>query len=73
MRKEIKEQLPQWYKSNDEYGLILTDDIDSLLSCSIIQSAHPNWNIEQIMIFKGNKKRYDRGEDALLQDFLAET
>ena len=73
MREKIKEQLPQWYKSNEDYGLILTDDIDSLLSCAIIQTTHPNWKIEQIMIFKGNKKRYDRGDDALLKDFLGVT
>lgn len=73
MRKEIKEQLPKWYNDTKDYGLILTDDLDSLLSCAVIQTIKPNWKIEQIMIFKGNKKRYDRGEDALLKDFLGVT
>ncbi len=73
MKKQIKRRLPQWYKSNEDYGLILTDDLDSLLGCAIIQSVKPNWKIEQAMIFKGNKKRYEQGKDSVLKDYLGIT
>lgn len=43
----------EWIDGTDKYGLILTDDIDSLLSCAILKSVK-NWDIEQIFLFKAN-------------------
>ena len=51
MKAEYKEKLPQWYTSNEKFDLILTDDIDSLLSCAILKQVK-NWNIEQVFLFK---------------------
>ena len=41
----------EWIDSTNEYGLILTDDLDSLLSCAILKYVK-GWNIEQTYIFK---------------------
>ena len=48
----------KWIDGSDEYGLILTDDIDSLLSCSILKQKK-NWNVEQILLFKACSKNFD--------------
>ncbi len=56
MKEFYKDKFPQWYKDNSDYGLILTDDIDSLLGCSILKAVK-GWNIEQIMLFKANKAK----------------
>lgn len=51
LKDQLKQQLPQWYKDREnKYSLILTDDIDSLLSCAILK-AKMNWDIEQVMLF----------------------
>ena len=51
LKDELKQKLPQWYKDTEnKYGLILTDDIDSLLSCAILK-AKMNWNIQEVMLF----------------------
>ena len=48
-----------WIDNTYEYGLILTDDLDSLLGCAILKAVK-GWNIEQIMLFKADKnRRYD--------------
>ena len=36
MRQDIKNKLPEWYKDLEGSKLLLTDDIDSLLSCCIL-------------------------------------
>lgn len=43
-----------WIDSTDKYGLILTDDLDSLLGCAILKQIK-NWNIESIMLFNPKK------------------
>ena len=48
----------EWIDGSDEYGLILTDDIDSLLSCSILKQKK-NWNVEQILLFKACSQNFD--------------
>ncbi len=42
-----------WIDSKEKYGLILTDDIDSLLGCAILKQVK-DWDIEQIFLFKAN-------------------
>lgn len=56
MKAEYKERLPQWYKDTKKYDLILTDDIDSLLSCAILKNVK-GWNIEYVMLFKADKEK----------------
>lgn len=58
----------EWIDSTDEYGLILTDDLDSLLSCAILKYVK-GWNIEQAYIFKANKQIV-KSKDAQLYDYL---
>lgn len=58
----------EWIDSTDEYGLILTDDLDSLLSCAILKYVK-GWNIEQAYIFKANKPIV-KSKDAQLYDYL---
>lgn len=36
MKKEIKEKFPSWIEENIDYSLCLSDDIDSLFSCIIL-------------------------------------
>lgn len=58
----------EWIDSTDEYGLILTDDLDSLLSCAILKHVK-GWSIEQAYIFKANKPIV-KSKDAQLYDYL---
>ena len=60
----------EWIDGTDKYGLILTDDLDSLLSCAILKSVK-GWNIEQAYIFKGNKPMV-KSKDEQLYDYLGE-
>lgn len=54
MKEEYEKKLPQWYKDTKKYDLILSDDIDSLLSCAIL-SKLKGWEIEYLMLFKADK------------------
>ena len=40
MEKKYLEKVPDWYKSNEKFDLVLSDDIDSLASISEIGRAH---------------------------------
>ncbi len=48
--------LPKWYEDSKKYGLILTDDIDSLLSCTILKQVK-QWEIDRVLIFKADKDK----------------
>lgn len=53
MNNKYLEQIPKWYTSEDTYfDLILSDDIDSLTSCAVINQAK-KWNIEYFYDFSG--------------------
>lgn len=41
--------MPEWYKDNNKYDLVLSNDIDSLVSCSIIPK---DWEIEYFYDFE---------------------
>ena len=62
MKEEYRNKIEKensWIDSKDEYGLILTDDLDSLLGCAILKQIK-GWNIEQVMLFKASpNKQYD--------------
>lgn len=66
MKERYLEQLPQWYKEKEDCDLILTDDIDSLLSCAILEHVK-GWHIEQVMLFKAN------GISEIRKDYLGAT
>ena len=44
MDKKFLEKIPQWYKNNNEKDIILSDDIDGLVSASILRKVK-NWEI----------------------------
>lgn len=56
MKDEYKIKLPKWYEDTKKYDLILTDDIDSLMSCAILKAVK-NWDIEYVMLFKLDKNK----------------
>lgn len=51
MKSKIKERFPQWCSDNEDYELMLTDDIDSLVSCALLKKLKVMRQIT-IMIFK---------------------
>lgn len=68
MNVEYLSKVPEWYKSNEKFDLVLSDDIDSLTTVAVVQSVHPNWNVEYFydfdniyaspdVYFKENKSR----------------
>ena len=50
MNTEIREKLPNWVNKESEYCLCLSDDIDSLLSCYILEK-YRNWGIKYFYSF----------------------
>jgi hypothetical protein len=54
MKKEFKEKLPMWYKDITPFELCLTDDIDSLLSCTFLNEKF--WS--DIKMFYSFSKMY---------------
>lgn len=60
MNIKYKEQLPLWIASIDkDYGLILSNDIDSLASCCLLQKE-TNWKIKAVMLHYFNKYRIEK-------------
>lgn len=68
MNVEYLNKVPEWYKSNEKFDLVLSDDIDSLTTVAVVQGVHPNWNVEYFydfdniyaspdIYFKENKSR----------------
>ncbi|BDH63310.1 hypothetical protein MTP04_34400 [Lysinibacillus sp. PLM2] len=39
MRKDVKEKFPSWIEEGKEYQLCMSDDIDSWLSCCVLESV----------------------------------
>lgn len=59
LKENIKKTLPEWYKDRtNKYHTILTDDLDSLLSCTILEHEM-GWSIEEIFLFKKGKNEQD--------------
>ncbi|WP_143452678.1 hypothetical protein [Konateibacter massiliensis] len=59
MKEQYRKRLlngNEWIDSVDKYGLILTDDLDSLLGCAILKAVK-DWDIEQVFLFKANKAK----------------
>lgn len=51
MKGEYLKKVPDWYKSNEKFDLVMSDDIDSLASVAVVQSVHPNWEVEYFYDF----------------------
>ena len=51
MKEKYFSKVPDWYKSNDKFDLVLSDDIDSLVSVAVVQSVHKNWDVEYFYDF----------------------
>ena len=51
VRTEYLEKVPDWYKSNEEQDLVLSDDIDSLVTVSILKSVKSNWHVNYFYDF----------------------
>lgn len=51
MNKNYKEILPKWFEEQKEYELVLSDDLDSLLSCAILNKIM-NWKIRYFYDFE---------------------
>lgn len=37
MKQEIKQKFPKWVDNNKKYYMCLTDDLDSLMSCILLE------------------------------------
>ena len=62
MMKNQTKNIPTWYKdTTNKYHAILTDDIDSLLSCAILKQVM-GWNVEEIFLLKKKVKGHE-GQD----------
>lgn len=71
MNIKYKEQLPLWVTSIEkDYGLILSNDIDSLASCCLLQKE-TNWKIKAVMLHYFNKYKIEKlGADESPLDYF---
>lgn len=53
MINQLKNKLPQWFNDGKKYGMILTDDIDSLASCAALEYTK-DYRTEAVMLLKYN-------------------
>lgn len=51
MKEKFLEKVPVWYKDFDKYDMVLSDDIDGLISTSALKFAK-NWDIEYFYDFE---------------------
>lgn len=51
MKEKYLDKVPEWYKKKDKLDLVLSDDIDSLVTVNAIKSVKPNWNVEYFYDF----------------------
>jgi hypothetical protein len=51
VKEEYLSKVPEWYKSNEKFDLVLSDDLDSLTTVAVVQSVQPNWNVEYFYDF----------------------
>ena len=45
MKEEYLQKVPTWYRDFTKYDVVLSDDIDGLVSTSALKYAK-NWNVE---------------------------
>ena len=51
MNLDYKENLPEWFREQIELDLVLSDDIDSLVSCALLKKAK-DWDIKYFYNFE---------------------
>lgn len=51
MNNKYEKMLPTWYKDNSPKDLILSNDIDSLLSIKLLEMIKPNWKLKYFYDF----------------------
>lgn len=60
MKKDYREMFPQWIDTNEEYVTCLSDDIDSLVSCKLLEK-YKGWEVGYFYnfkeIYKGTTKK----------------
>lgn len=52
MNKKYKQCLPKWFGEQGKHDLVLSNDIDSLASCALLNKVNPNWKIRYFYDFK---------------------
>ena len=52
LNSETKNLLPQWFKEDTPKELILSNDIDSLLSVRLLEKIKPNWKLKYFYDFE---------------------
>ena len=64
MKKEIRELFPNWINETDKkYDLILGDDVDSVVSSSLLETiTNSNWKVNYFYDFK-NFYRHEKTEN----------
>ena len=50
MREVFLEKVPEWYKSIENFDVVLSDDLDGIVSTSALKFAK-NWNVEYFYDF----------------------
>ena len=56
---KIKEKLPQWFMEETPKELILSNDIDSLLSVRLLEQVRPNWKLKYFYDFESGIYRIE--------------
>ena len=51
-KPSMRDKVPQFFKDEGNYSTILTDDMDSLLGCSLVKEIN-DWDVNQFYNFKG--------------------
>lgn len=51
MNSYYKERIPKWYLNNTQMDLVLSDDIDSLASCMLLNEIKEDWKIRYFYDF----------------------
>ena len=51
MHQQTKDKLPQWYLDKSPKNLILSNDIDSLLSVKLLERVNPEWKLKYFYDF----------------------
>ena len=50
MKEKYLQKVPTWYRDFKKYDVVLSDDIDGLVSTSALKYAK-NWNVESFYNF----------------------
>ena len=53
MKEFYLQKLPKWYKNDSESDLVLSDDLDSLITVNVLQKVKKNWSVKYFYDFKG--------------------